>query len=84
MSMMPEDFGDITILYKHSAYISPAGPHPEPHLEKDHPEGDQLNQRIAWHNLVAKPVPRNVWGTNTRAMAAANTEWDKLRKADGG
>jgi hypothetical protein len=84
MAMMPEDVEEIAARYKHGDYSAPTEPPPEPHREKEHPQGDQLNPLIAWYNFDAKPVPRKLWETNVRAATAVNNEWDKLRKADGG
>ena len=86
MTMMPEDVGDIANSYMHGDYSCPAGQPTDTsqHREKEHPAGDQLNPPIAWYNLVAQPVPRKLWETTPKAMAAVNAEWDKLRKADDG
>ena len=54
------------------------------HREKVEPHGDQLNPLIAGYALVAKPIPRKMWATMPKAQAAVDSEWQKLRDADGG
>ena len=40
MAMMPEDVEEIAARYKHGDYSAPTEPPPEPHREKEHPQGD--------------------------------------------
>ena len=57
---------------------------PTGHREKVEEYGDQMNPLITWYSLVAKPIPRKMWASMPKAQAAVDSEWQKLRDADGG
>ena len=58
--------------------------HSSVHREKEAAVSDQLNQPIACHSLVAKPIGRKLWPTMFRTLAAVDAEWKQLRECDNG